>query len=117
MKNATHTVASIQDALLKGPSPIITPHTVLLGHSLECDLTALKIRHPLCVDTAIIYKHPRGPPYKPGLKWLAQKWMGKEIQGGEHGHDSEEDARACVDLLKLKLANGKYYEDLLCQHD
>jgi RNA exonuclease 1 len=42
--------------------------------------------------------------------------MGKEIQGGEHGHDSEEDARACVDLLKLKLANGKYYEDLLCQH-
>lgn len=91
---------------MTGPSPLITPNTILLGHSLECDLTAMKIKHPLCIDTAIIFKHPRGPPYKPGLKWLAQRWMGKEIQNSKHGHDSEEDARACVDLLKLKMANG-----------
>jgi len=47
-------------------------------------------------------------PYKPGLKWLTGKWLGREIQGDEGGHDSEEDARACVDLLKLKLANGEF---------
>lgn len=86
---------------------MITPHTILLGHSLECDLNVLRIRHPLCIDTALIYKHPRGPPFKPGLKWLAQKWLQRDIQVGENGHDSEEDALACVDLLKMKLANGE----------
>lgn len=105
--SATHTISSIQNLLLSGASPLITPHTILLGHSLECDLNALRIRHPLCIDTALIYKHPRGPPFKPGLKWLSQKWLQRDIQAGENGHDSEEDARACVDLLKMKLANGK----------
>lgn len=104
---ATHTLESIQAAFLSSPTPILTPHTILLGHSLECDLAALKIRHPLCIDTALIFRHPRGPPYKPGLKWLTNKWLGREIQGAASGHDSEEDATACVDLLKLKMANGE----------
>ncbi|OXG10615.1 RNA exonuclease 1 [Cryptococcus neoformans Tu401-1] len=109
--SATHTISSIQNLLLSGASPLITPHTILLGHSLECDLNALRIRHPLCIDTALIYKHPRGPPFKPGLKWLSQKWLQRDIQAGENGHDSEEDARACVDLLKMKLANGPDFGD------
>jgi RNA exonuclease 1 len=106
MTAATHTLESIQAAFLSSPTPILTSHTILLGHSLECDLAALKIRHPLCIDTALIFRHPRGPPYKPGLKWLTNKWLGREIQGAASGHDSEEDATACVDLLKLKMANG-----------
>jgi RNA exonuclease 1 len=48
-------------------------------------------------------------PYKPGLKWLAGKWLEREIQASEGGHDSEEDARACMDLLKLKMANGEQF--------
>jgi RNA exonuclease 1 len=33
--------------------------------------------------------------------------MGREIQArGEGGHDPEEDARACIDLLKKKIDNG-----------
>ena len=33
--------------------------------------------------------------------------MGREIQTrGDSGHDPEEDARACVDLLRMKLRNG-----------
>ncbi|KIR50845.1 RNA exonuclease 1 [Cryptococcus gattii Ru294] len=111
LSSTTHTISSIQDLLLSGPSPLITPHTILLGHSLECDLNVLRIRHPLCIDTALIYKHPRGPPFKPGLKWLAQKWLQRDIQVGENGHDSEEDALACVDLLKMKLANGPDFGD------
>lgn len=107
LAGATHTVSSIQNALLTSPNPLITPHTILLGHSLECDLNALRIRHPLCVDTALLFKHPRGAPYKPALKWLANKWLGREIQNQAGGHDSAEDARTCVDLLKLKVANGE----------
>nr|XP_019008804.1 uncharacterized protein I206_06488 [Kwoniella pini CBS 10737]OCF47585.1 hypothetical protein I206_06488 [Kwoniella pini CBS 10737] len=106
LKPATHTLQSIQEALSSGPNPIITPYTILLGHSLECDLIALRIKHPLCIDTALIYKHPRGPPFKAGLKWLAQRWLKKEIQASEKGHDSEEDARTCVDLLKMKIKYG-----------
>lgn len=106
LSKATHTLASVQSALSTGPAAIITPHSIMLGHSLECDLNALRIRHPLCLDTALMYKHPRGAPYKPALRWLSQRYLQKEIQGGKGGHDSEEDARACVGLLRLKIENG-----------
>lgn len=87
------------------PSPPPTP--ILIGHSLESDLKALKICHPLCIDTALIYHHPRGRPLKPGLAWLTKKWCGREIQtGGEGGHDPEEDARACLELLNKKMEGG-----------
>jgi DNA polymerase III epsilon subunit-like protein len=70
-------------------------------------LRALKLCHPRCIDTALIYHHPRGRPLKPGLAWLTNKWCGREIQTrGEGGHDPEEDARACLELLKKKVANG-----------
>ncbi|KAG6899153.1 hypothetical protein C0993_000227 [Termitomyces sp. T159_Od127] len=83
------------------------PTPILLGHSLESDLKALKICHPRCIDTALMYHHPRGRPLKPGLAWLTKKWCGREIQTrGDGGHDPEEDARACVSLLQKKLESG-----------
>ncbi|KAI0920161.1 hypothetical protein AcW1_001979 [Taiwanofungus camphoratus] len=101
----TTAFAEVQSHVLSILSASPTP--VLLGHSLESDLKALKICHPLCVDTAVIYHHPRGRPLKPGLAWLTKKWCGREIQNrGEGGHDPEEDARACIDLLKKKVENG-----------
>ncbi|KAF8907850.1 hypothetical protein CPB84DRAFT_1767719 [Gymnopilus junonius] len=91
----------------KHSAPLHPPTPILLGHSLESDLKALKICHPLCIDTALLYHHPRGRPLKPGLAWLTKKWCGREIQmRGEGGHDPEEDARACVDLLKKKMEMG-----------
>jgi RNA exonuclease 1 len=104
------TLAEVQDRLLKLLSPPSAPTPILLGHSLESDLKALKLCHPFCIDTAIVYHHPRGRPLKPGLAWLTKKWCGREIQTrGEGGHDPEEDARACLDLLKKKIENGKYF--------
>jgi RNA exonuclease len=94
----------IQSALLK----LLDTNTILVGHSLECDLQALKFCHPHIIDTSVIYQHSRGPPSKPSLKWLAQKWLKRRIQDNEvKGHDSAEDAVACVDLLKMKVARGK----------
>src|ERR1700694_2020514 len=71
------------------------------NHIDICDTCNIQFIHPWVIDTALIYQHPRGPPFKPSLKWLAQKWLQKEIQtphpvvDGEAigGHDSEEDAR------------------------
>ncbi|KAF7376664.1 Ribonuclease H [Mycena sanguinolenta] len=86
-------------------TPFLTP--ILVGHSLESDLKALKLCHSKCIDTAVMYHHPRGRPLKPGLAWLTKKWCGREIQtGGDGGHDPEEDARACLELLQKKLEGG-----------
>ena len=109
----TTTFEEVQTHILNLLSASPTP--VLLGHSLESDLKALKICHPLCIDTSVMYHHPRGRPFKPGLAWLTKKWCGREIQNrGEGGHDPEEDARACIDLLKKKIDNG--IDELMCAY-
>jgi RNA exonuclease 1 len=99
----TTTLLDIQTKLVS----ILHPKTILIGHSLNSDLTALKLTHPFIIDTALIYPHPRGPPLKSSLKWLAQKYLGREVQkGGAKGHDSIEDSRTCLDLVKQKCEKG-----------
>ena len=108
MAKATTTFAEVRNKLCEILSTKPTP--VLAGHSLESDLRALKMSHPRCIDTAVIYHHPRGRPLKPGLAWLTKKWCRREIQNrGEGGHDPEEDAKACLELLKKKVENGPGY--------
>ena len=83
-----------------------------------------QLAHPWVIDTSVIYQHTRGPPFKASLKWLAQKWLNKEIQKptkistassgkGETteiiGHNSEEDARAAVELVNLKMQKGPHF--------
>ncbi|KAL2312954.1 Ribonuclease H70 [Schizosaccharomyces pombe] len=103
LRNVTTVLSDVQSYLKK----TVDNNTVLLGHSLNSDLNCLKFTHPHIIDTANIYNHTRGPPSKPSLKWLATKWLRREIQkAGALGHDSAEDALACVDLLKLKVKNG-----------
>ncbi|KAI9571566.1 hypothetical protein HD554DRAFT_2168835 [Boletus coccyginus] len=107
LATATTTLPEVQAQLLPMLAPPGGPTSILVGHSLESDLKALRICHPLCIDTALVYHHPRGRPLKPGLAWLTKKWCHREIQTrGDGGHDPEEDARACVDLLRLKIQNG-----------
>jgi RNA exonuclease 1 len=102
LEGVTTSLADIQKELLE----LLTPRTILVGHSLNSDLNALKLTHPFLVDTGILYPHPRGPPYKQGLKWLAQKFLHREVQKGANGHDSVEDARTCLDLVKQKCEKG-----------
>lgn len=98
------TLTSIQGRLLA----LLTPQTILVGHSLNADLDALKLTHPFIIDTSIIFQHPRGPPLKSSLKWLTQKHLNREIQKGHgsSGHDSIEDAKACLDLVRKKCEKG-----------
>lgn len=105
LEGVTTTLQDIQQMLLS----ILTPHTILIGHSLNSDLNALKFTHPFIIDTALLFPHPRGPPLKSSLKWLSQKYLSREIQKGHGstGHDSIEDARACLDLVKQKCEKGK----------
>lgn len=79
-----------------------------MGHSLENDLLALKICHGLVIDTAVLYKHPRGGSYKTALRVLTRRYLLREIQDSGNGHDSIEDARAALELALLKIKNGTY---------
>lgn len=100
----TTTLADIQTRLLA----LLTPQTILVGHSLESDTKAMQITHPFIVDTSLLFPHPRGPPLKSSLKWLAEKYLGRSIQkGGAAGHNSIEDARTCLDLVKQKCEKGR----------
>lgn len=103
LENVTTTLEDIQKRLVE----LLDASTVLLGHSLDSDLNALRLTHPFVVDTSVIYPHPRGLPLRSSLKFLANKYLRREIQtGGSNGHDSVEDAKAVLDLVKLKCEKG-----------
>lgn len=82
---------------------LFTDKTILMGHSLESDLTALKLIHNTVVDTSVVFPHRLGKPYKRALKNLMADYLKKIIQDDVAGHDSLEDAVACVQLMQYRL--------------
>ena len=104
LEPVTTTLEDVQSRLLR----LLHARAVVVGHSLNADLAALWMSHPYIVDTSILYPHPRGSPLKSSLKWLAQKYLGREIQKGHgsSGHSPIEDALACLDLVKQKCKRG-----------
>ncbi|XP_010270386.1 PREDICTED: small RNA degrading nuclease 5 isoform X2 [Nelumbo nucifera] len=105
LDGVTTTLKDIQEELLK----LVYKETILVGHSLENDLLALKISHDMVIDTAVLYKHPRGGHFKTALRVLARRFLSREIQGSGNGHDSVEDARAAMELALLKIRHGPEY--------
>ena len=82
----------------------LTPSTPLIGHAIENDLNTTRICHPSIIDTMLLYPHPRGLPFRYGLKMLSKKYLERDIQtGGDRGHDSLEDAQATGDLVRVKV--------------
>lgn len=102
LSGVTTSLKDIQEEFLK----LVYKETILVGHSLENDLLALKISHGLVIDTAVLYKHPQGGYHKTSLRVLAKKFLSREIQQSGFGHDSTEDARAAMELALLKIRNG-----------
>lgn len=82
---------------------LLNHRTILVGHSLENDLKVLKLFHKALVDTSIVFPHKRGLPYKNSLKRIAKDIINLTIQESENGHDSYEDANACVKIMLWKI--------------
>ncbi|XP_055905651.1 RNA exonuclease 1 homolog isoform X2 [Eupeodes corollae] len=101
MANETRTLRDVQGILLS----MFHSKTVLIGHSLESDLKALKLIHSVVVDTSVLYPHKMGPPKKRALKTLCIENLKRIIQEDEAGHDSAEDAEVCIQLVKFYLRN------------
>ena len=77
----------------------IDQNTIIVGHSLESDLKALRIIHTCVVDTAVLYQEANGCKRK--LKDLSENILKRVIQSDPNGHDSLEDARAAMDLARM----------------
>ncbi|KAM3332920.1 hypothetical protein ACQJBY_028186 [Aegilops geniculata] len=102
LSDVTTTLQEIQEEFVG----LVYKETILVGHSLENDLLALRISHDLVIDTAVLYKYNRGPRCKIALRVLASKYLSRVIQNTGSGHDSVEDARAALDLAFLKIRYG-----------
>lgn len=75
---------------------------IFIGHSLENDLATLGLRHMRVIDTAVLYVEASGA--KRALERLTSQISKRFIQnGGTEGHDSVEDAQACIGLVIAHL--------------
>lgn len=102
-KCAKKDLAGIQEDLMN----LITSETLLIGHSLDSDLRALRLLHTLVIDTSVLYPphEVNGDLRKQSLKRLAALHLMKAIQNNEHGHSAMEDAVASLELAKKKVEN------------
>ncbi|XP_020799645.1 RNA exonuclease 1 homolog [Drosophila serrata] len=101
LSTQTRTLRDVQAVLMS----MFHARTILVGHSLESDLKALKMIHDVVVDTSVLFPHKMGPPKKRALKTLCIEHLKRIIQENEAGHDSAEDAEVCIQLIKFYLRN------------
>ena len=83
----------------------ISSNTPIIGHALHNDMNVLRIIHPTIIDTAILYPHQKAPQFTHSLKNLMLHELNKEIQTGKDGHDSCEDARSAMQLVRCEMAS------------
>lgn len=102
LKDVSTTLQDVQEKL----KSILPPKCIIAGHSLENDFHAMKLVHPYVIDTSCIFTPLASPLCKPRLKKLTMELLSEEIQSGFDGHDSIEDATACMRLVQLKLKKG-----------
>ncbi|XP_068667020.1 small RNA degrading nuclease 1-like [Aristolochia californica] len=81
--------------------------TILVGHSLNNDLCALKLDHARVIDTSLIFKYLDFPTNRrPSLNNLCKSVLGCEVRKEGAPHNCLEDARAAMKLVLAKLAHG-----------
>ncbi|XP_067008809.1 putative exonuclease GOR isoform X2 [Anabrus simplex] len=98
-KKGTKSLKDVQNDLMG----FINADTILVGHGLENDLRALRIIHGTVIDTSVVFPHYYGLPYRRSLKSLVGCLLKRDIQKDSSGHDSFEDARACIELMLWRV--------------
>ena len=96
LSKAKYTLSDIQKKI----ASFCYPETILAGHGLENDLKVLRIIHTFVIDTAYIYPHMKGFPFRNSLRSLVTRYLGRFIQTSASGHDSYEDTLSVVQLVK-----------------
>ncbi|CAN0459819.1 unnamed protein product, partial [Ectocarpus sp. 8 AP-2014] len=93
LENVDTRLRQVQAAVLR----VVGARDVLVGHSLENDLKALKMVHLRCLDTSLLYPHPK-KGRRSSLRYLVSMYLQRTIQGSDTGHNSAEDAIAALEL-------------------
>lgn len=76
----------------------VGPDTVIVVHGGHNDLSALRLIHPLIIDTFILESYGEAVVGGRSLKNLCLRRLGRVVQNGK-GHCSREDALACRELV------------------
>ncbi|XP_060716134.1 RNA exonuclease 5-like [Tachysurus vachellii] len=101
LKNVTTRLHDVQMKIVA----LLPGNAVVVGHSLDNDLRALRLIHPHLIDTSLLYLKEFGQRFK--LKLLAKVILKRDIQSEERrGHDPCEDAHAALDLAQYFITKG-----------
>ncbi|MFH4975857.1 hypothetical protein AB6A40_002566 [Gnathostoma spinigerum] len=91
---------------------LLPEDAILVGHSLEFDLRALRMFHPYCIDVSLCFNLTGVSKRRSSLKTLTRIFLNRSIQDGV-GHCSVQDAVAALDLAKLKLSKGLQFGNVI----
>ncbi|KAF4317811.1 hypothetical protein JM18_005494 [Phytophthora kernoviae] len=108
MEATTMRLSDIQKQFLE----LVPAEAILVGHSIENDLQALRVLHRRVIDTTCMYPHPKGPPFRSALRFLVRQYLNRAIQTGTDGHCSVEDAIATLQLAQLKIKHGPTFPSI-----
>ena len=88
---------------------LIDKNDIIIGHSLENDLRALRLVHDKVVDTSVIFR--KANDRKLSLRHLSNVLLQRKIQagGGSTGHCSTEDAQASLVLALRRARRGSSF--------
>lgn len=96
-------LADVQRSMAK----LLSRGTILVGHSLNNDLQALKLDHARVIDTSYIFRYTDDPFYrKPSLNNLCKSVLGYEVRKNDAPHNCLDDACAAMKLVQAKIKSG-----------
>ncbi|CAB3369432.1 Hypothetical predicted protein [Cloeon dipterum] len=93
---ATKSLVEVQQDLME----LLSADSILIGHGLHCDLKALKLFHNRIVDSSIHFATSLVPLLRKKLVDLSMDHLGWLIQKSPTGHNSAEDARASLEVIR-----------------
>ncbi|ANQ10224.1 Exonuclease [Plasmodium coatneyi] len=99
LQNVHTKLKDVQEHLKK----IFNKKSILIGHSLENDLHALRIHHQYVIDTSVVYSNSAYCFLKPSLFNLCQRHLGITMKR-EKGHNSIDDAKISMFLALKKMS-------------
>ncbi|SJK86522.1 Small RNA degrading nuclease 5 [Babesia microti strain RI] len=102
------------DDVLQHLKGLISSRSILVGHSLENDFLACKIKHNRVIDTSVLYQETN-QTFKFSLASLAWKHMKVDMHRGS-GHDSVNDARVAMALAINWIVKGSQCGEMLSTH-
>lgn len=103
LDGVTCSLIDVQKILMK----LLSHGTILIGHSLNNDMMALKIDHPRVIDTSLIFKYgEETTSRRPSLNALCKAVLGYEVRKKGAPHNCLDDACAAMKLVLTKLKSG-----------